>query len=151
MPTVADVEAVLDDLCGGYLDALKLAHTGVSPVRFYRAPILTGYRSIGLTPANPLAVTDAEITAIPAASWAQFLDVAELRVLETAALVFSVRAKVLRNPDVRVDLNTTALLTAVKEKRAFVQAVYHYGSVADASVGVVRIGSGGVGGGTAEF
>lgn len=81
--TRVQVETILVKRCGGVMALATMAVTTAGANADLDDPIGAALRAFAITPANPLAVTDADIAGITNDDAAAFLDVAELRTLES--------------------------------------------------------------------
>lgn len=79
---LSDLKTVLAGLCGGTLTAAGLDGSDTSTAWMY--PIASALRSLGLVPASPLTVVDADLVAVSDDQVGQLVDVAELAALEAA-------------------------------------------------------------------
>jgi hypothetical protein len=93
MPTLTQAESALvgppptagAGLVGGVLASIGFIAIGASPVAALAPAISAALMACGVTPADVAAPSDADLAALPAASWPKFLDIASLLLLEQAA------------------------------------------------------------------
>lgn len=141
MATRSSVDVALGSLCGGYLATVKTPTTpsGEPPrVVAYDIPIALALIQCGITLADPTNPSDAELDRLPLTSWTKFLDLAELRVLETAAATLSSRDFRREFPDIKLERDAKGLLDALKLKRDLVRQAYGVGGPI-LTAGVVRV------------
>jgi len=82
--TRANAEALLIKRCGDLLTVASLDGTTVAGANAdLNDPIGFALRQVGLTVTTPTAVADADLAGLPDADLDEFLDLAELRTLET--------------------------------------------------------------------
>jgi len=138
----AGADAELLARTGRFLAAAQIATaTGGSPAR---VAAFDGAESLalafcGVALDDPSAPADADFARLPAALWFRFLDIAELRLLETASAALSTRNVFRKLPDVELHYSEAALHEALAAKRAFAREAYGYG-VGSLAPGVVRVG-----------
>jgi hypothetical protein len=85
--TVSGLQALLSGLCGNWLAASDLDGTATSAAFLY--PIARSLTELGIAPASPLTVADADLTAVTADQLPQLVDVAELWSIQTALQNYS--------------------------------------------------------------
>lgn len=122
---VASLKSVLSNRCGGMVTDAGLDGSAAS--MFWLDPIATSARELGITLADPTTVTDADLAGVTQGQVTQFLDVAELRSLESALHNnVDVTEKIALGEHDWSDVRKS-LETAVARKAAYVKARWGIG------------------------
>lgn len=141
--TRATVEAALIARCGKALTSIGLDGTTVDGTNAALAdPIGEGLRSLGLATATLGAVVSADVAqVVDADDYAQLLDVAELRALETVLANWTEPDQI-DGQDTRQDLGKLrdGLEKTVSRKAAQAQTRYGYGAATGIETGVITFG-----------
>lgn len=138
MPSLAQAEAKLAARCQKYLEIAGLSAAGPGPVAILADPIAEALAACGVDPADPSAPADADLRRLPDRLWFKFLDVAELRLLESCAgPLSSVTAQ--QWGDYRESMSVAPLADALKAKREAVRAKWGFGT-SPLSAGTLSVG-----------
>ena len=81
--TRADAEVVLVQRAKGKMALVDMAITTVGTNADLNDPLSTAFRLLGYTPASPVTISDTDLTNLADSKVTEFLDRAELRLLET--------------------------------------------------------------------
>jgi hypothetical protein len=102
--------------------------SGASPIASFSDPISLALAACGVLPVDPSLPVDSDMAKLQSIDWWKFLDIAELRLLETVASASSGRAGSQRWEDYSVTRSTTGLTAALNDKRAQVRRQWGWGS-----------------------
>jgi hypothetical protein len=152
MTTRAQADAILKSRVGTLLTNVGVSVAGSSPLAAFADPIAVGLDAVGLSCADPTNPTDDDLAALPGSSLYKFLDIAELRALETAynTPAGTATATSVEWTDYKVTRKAAvdALATVLAAKRADVKARWGYG-LGRLSAGTIDLKF--TGGGSTEF
>lgn len=138
MATLAQARRTLDNRLGPVIISAGLPiNYPTVPDDAYADAISYALALMGVIPADPTNPTDAEVQSIPAlpvTNYYKFADIAEVRLLDTAATALSLRPTSIELPDVKKQRAVTALLAYVEVKRKNLKSLW--------GIGVPTIGGG---------
>ena len=135
--TRPNVEALIVARCSGFMQAAGLPVTVVGTNAALDDPIGWALRQLAFTPADPVAPTTSDLAGIDPADYNEFLDLVELRTLETCAQNYT--AVDLRAGMRSESFNQLAqrLKDRIDAKKDAIAEAYG-SSLAELSVGVIR-------------
>lgn len=143
MPTLAAAEQKLAGRAGLYLatagiNYVPVAPAPASPVPAFADAIGEALAACGVHLDDPSAPSDADVQNLSGLRWWKFLDIAELRLLETAAGGLANRAQSQRWADYSVQRDIVSFQVYLNEKRKNARLKWNYG-VAPLSAGTVDL------------
>jgi hypothetical protein len=137
-PMIMALEAGLQGTAGEPYRLFDLA--GPSPIAALDDPIAVGLSACGVPAAGPVSPTDDDVTALGTGrQWMMFLDIAELRVLETAGFAVALKPTMNQFQGHLIQRNMAAFRTALNDKREAVRRTWGYGAPA-LSTGTLDLG-----------
>jgi hypothetical protein len=127
MPGLVAAEQKLAFRAGLYLTQAGIDFSGPSPVPAFQDAIGEALVACGRSLPDPSVPTDQDVLNLPAASWWKFLDVAELRLLETAAGPITSRGQSQRWADYSVSRDVLSFTQYLQGKRDAVMRKWSFG------------------------
>jgi hypothetical protein len=129
MTTRAQADAILKTRVGVLLTNVGISVSGSSPLAAFADPIAVGLDAVGVACADPTNPTDADLAALPSSALYKFLDIAELRALESAAGTLSGSTSAVSQEwvDYKVTRRAATVDAALAAKREDVRRKWGYG------------------------